>query len=493
MNLSDSDWANLVEQVRRVEASAANAKAKLSSGKPSDQQLGRTAANNTATRAAALKAWVASKTPVIPPPPPPPNQNALNLSADFTNVLQVIDPKNIGAVSSGYGAKPTESATQAMWERNLDSRLWRIPVRLSNDGTTVINSAAGGSGYDVKPVIDLYRSWGHSVLAVCAGRGGDDWGSYQPGDYRKIRSILGTDQIEFTGPNEANLRGQSVEAWATRARQMAAESGAKIGGPVWTHWDLGTLERAIQVLGPENLDDLDWHEYGMGETYRDPVSALRATPDWGNHIRAARGLLGRYGLSSPEHWATLDELNYSWRYDIPGHGPVQEFFTSINTIWMASALAHILAAGGRGLPYATQNGPLGILAQAGQVNPDNRPASTPFPAFWGIAALTGAHLFSHFKDRAYVTSGSTQDVEIFAFNNEAGGRNILLINKSLDKTAEINLTTFGFSGAWDAWDTNRVEPYAAPTKVGPISLTAGSPYPMSVGACEYRVLVSRAA
>lgn len=390
--------------------------------------------------------------PVDPPvePPAPPAGDVVTLTVDLGVKTQATDVYALGVCSSGYGRTPVASAEQAKWERQLDARFWRAPIRLSDDGSKVINSAAGGGGHDAKPIIDLYRSWGHRVLAVCAGRGDDDWGSYQTGDYGRIRQILGTDQVEFTGPNEVGLRGKSIDDFLARALQMQNETGAPVGGPVWTHYDLDVIRRSSALRGTR-----DWHEYAMGEKYIPPAQALAATPQWGQHIREvkATGFAGQ---------PTIDELNYSWRYDIPGHGPVQEFFTAVNVVWMASALGHILAAGGRGMPYATQNGALGVTVEKGPgpENPDGRPLSSPMPAFWGIAAWTGAQLFPHYKDQFYRATSPDPLVEVFAVSNEAGGHNIVVINKHPAPKA---VSLAGVAGG-QRWTTDPAKPYDAPTK-----------------------------
>jgi len=392
--------------------------------------------------------------PDVPEPPVPPVGDAVVLTVDLGAPTQQTDVYALGVCSSGYGRTPVASPEQAAAERQLDARFWRLPVRLSGDGTQVINSAAGGGGHNVKPILDLYRSWGHRALIVCAGRGADDWGTYQDGDYGRIRAILGTDQVEFTGPNEIGLRGQDIGAYNARVQQMVAETGQPIGGPVWTHYDRGTLRAFMDALPADKVSTVDWHNYAMGAGVIPPEQALAATPDWGRQVREVKADMDARGIQGQP---TIDELNYSWRFN------TGEFFTAVNVVWMASALGHILANGGRGMPYATQNGALGVTVEKppGAENPDNRPLSSPMPAFWGIAAWTGAQLFPHYKDQFYRATSPDPLVEVFAVSNEAGGVNVLVINKH---AAAKTVSLPGYGSA-PRWTTDPAKPYDPPAQV----------------------------
>lgn len=136
-------------------------------------------------------------------------------------------------------------------------------------------------------------------------------------------------------------------------------------------------------------------------------------------------------------------------------------------------LGHILEAGGAGAIYGTQNGPLGVFVQKGERD-QGRAASTPMPAHWGLAAWTGAGMFPHFADKmlpvtrqadAQASAQASEQVDLFACANQAGGSNLVAINKSQSEQAiSIRLRSRG-AGAYDLWQTNAEAPFDAPRRV----------------------------
>lgn len=381
-------------------------------------------------------------------------------SVDLNRVVARTDPFAVGVGSSTYGATPLSSSAQAAAERRLDARTVRIPVGYRNGKVT--SSAAGAGALDAPALVRTYRSWGFQVIVVIGGRTNDV--DVQPGDATKIMQAIGFDGITYTAPNEPGNKGKSLADQVALAAMIVNEgralrSGFQLTGPVWAYYDRSALTGFASAMGAR-LGGLDYHHYGMGEQSLTTVQAMAQTPSYGQEVAALKADLRGRGLDVP---ILVDELNFSWRYQDGTPGGNNRFFTAVNTVWMTSALGHILKAGGRALPYATQNGPLGMTVEAGQVNPDGRPVSSPMPGYWGIANWTGGGRWPHFKDAVYESSSNDPTVEVFAVNNEAGGHTLLLVNKDWGSTRTLSLRTSGVrAGTYTAYRSDYTRPYDAP-------------------------------
>ena len=387
-------------------------------------------------------------------------------TADFSSTVRKIDPFDIGVGSSTYGANPLSSPAQSAAEQKLDARYIRIPVGWRNNRVT--SSAGGGpTTLDVPALVRLYQSWGYRILAVLGGRTNDY--DIEPGDATRIIQALGTaNTIDYSAPNEIGNQGKSIQDEIAKAKMIVQEGKAinpnfRIWGPVWAYYDRATMRTFAAGLG-QDLAGIDYHHYAMGSNSISTAQALSETPSYAREISEIRSDLQSLGLG--DRPINVDELNFSWRYQDGTAGGNNRFFTTVNTVWMTSALGHILQSGGRGLPYASQNGPLGVMVEAGAVNPDNRPASSPMPAYWAIAAWTGGKIWPHYKDTIYNVSENDATGEIFAVNNEAGGYNIVLINKSETDSKTVLLNLKGISGgSYSLYQTNQAAPYDQPVKL----------------------------
>lgn len=388
-------------------------------------------------------------------------------TVDFTRVAARTDPFAVGVGSSTYGATPLTSAVQSQAERRLDARTVRIPVGYRNG--RVSSSAAGASSVDAVALIRQYRTWGYRVIAVIGGRTNDF--DVQPGDPTRIMQAIGFDGVTYTAPNEPGNQGKSLSDQVAVAAMIVREgralrSGFRLTGPVWSYYDRSALTGFADAMG-ERLGGIDYHHYGMGERSLTTEQAMAATPVYGREVSTIRADLRARNLDVP---VAVDELNFSWRYQDGTPGGNNRFFTAVNTVWMTSAIGHILKAGGRALPYATQNGPLGMTVQAGATNPDRRPASSPMPAYWAVANWTGAGMWPHFKDVVYESASSDPALEVFAVNNEAGGQNVLLLNKQQSGARTLSVELAGAqAGLYTAYTSNPDRPYDPPTPAGAAS------------------------
>lgn len=418
-------------------------------------------------------------------------------SVNFGVVVQQTDPHTLGVGSSTYGANPLSSDAQRDAERNLDARFIRVPVGFRNNRVTT--SAAGTDGsLDMPALVNLYRSWGYRVIAVCGGRTNDR--DIQPGDATRIAQALGFDNIDYTPPNEPdNMGNWTVENVGggqysvTRTAMMvhdelrALNPNVKIWGPVWVDERRGETQRYIDIMG-NRLAGVDFHRYGAGmgagPNQKSTESYFTETRDkFGTMIANCRQDLRARGLDAPYGNVNLDEINFRWIFE---NDP--RFFQAVNTVWMTSALGHVLVNGGRVMPYATQNGALGVMVERWN-NDQGRPASSPMPAYWAIAAFTGGRIWSHYKDAFVQAETDDRNVEVFAVNNEAGGYNLVIVNKKENQNSTLTLSLNGIApGNHTVYQSVKDAPYDQPRRI-----VEAQPYTNSLNlqlpACTITVVV----
>lgn len=437
-----------------------------------------------------------------PPPndPPPPPGGAANLAVNVSVLGKATARNRLGACSTTYGVLPTESAAQAQIEENLDMGAVRIPIRLVNG--RIESSAGGAGGKDLKPLIDWYRNRGIKCILVFAGGAGNDWGTWNTGVFAAAKAILGTNLVEYTTPNEFALAGagnHTIADVVTRANQMYAESGpvVKISGPVHHMFNRAEIKAFMQGTGPVKCGNPDYHRYGMGDSWLSTADLLASTPRWGQDVDEILADAASLGITCVP---TCDEANLSYRKNdgTPlaqggnGSGVNLRFHTAVNTVFLASIIGHNLSHGGAILPYGLQNGALGLTYEKplGDENPDGRAISSPMPGYYGVGVWTGMKLFPHFKDRFYQATSNDPLTEVFAVNNEAGGYNIVVINKRENDSKEVYLTVPGVQGTAKRWATLKSAQYAAPTvQGGTINLDGTAPVQFTAGPLSVNVLV----
>jgi len=394
-------------------------------------------------------------------------------TVDLTTISQATDPTCAGVALSTFGRLPTDPQ-QGQAEKTLDTRYFRIPVRW--DGSAIVSSANGGNNLPLEASLQTYYSWpGVRMLLVVAGRD-SDWHGYQNGDAgniaRRLQTLGMTDmsRFDFSGANEPDRNGaSSMTEVADRCAQIADELRAAgavgtVWGPVWSA-PLGDFATFAKQLGAHRLGGIDWHYYpdGAGLNGRSVQQVLSAVADHGRVVSAVRTMLKENGLPANTN---IDELNWSWQM---GNAP--PLFTAANTVMMALGFCTILSTGGRCMAYATQNGELSVMADS-YGNPAARPQSSPMPAYWGIATLTGANmpgqppLFPHYKDTFYSSTSDDATVKVFAVNNEGGGVNLIAINTNENTDRSVTLSISGMStGSYDVFQTRREQPYDPPQKI----------------------------
>lgn len=401
-------------------------------------------------------------------------------TVDLDRVVTRASPYALGVGCSTYGDTPLTSPRQAAVEQRLDARTVRVPVGVR--GGIVTSSAAGGPDrLDMTALVRRYRSWGFRVVAVLGGRTTDV--DLRDGDTTRVLRALGVDGVQYTTPNEPDNAGATLATAVELGRRIHAEAsalapGTRVWGPTWATYDPAALRGFALAMGPERFGGASYHQYGMGTRSLSTDEALAATPRRGEEVLELRRWLGSQGLADA---AQLDEYHLSWRYadgtpDSDGGWRDPEtglqsnrrFFTAVATVYVASVAGHVLQAGGSALPYATQNGALGLTCQpVPGGNPDGRDPNSPMPAFWGVAAWTGARVWPHFAGRFFHVSGPPGPaVETFAVDNEAGGYSLVLVNKSRTHAADHAVDVLGVRGGLlDVYRSSPGAPYDSPRRV----------------------------
>ena len=383
---------------------------------------------------------------------------------DFRNPIGKTNPLALGYNVTTFIRTAVDSPSLAAAEKKLDGRYVRIPVGLRS-GRVTSGASGGPTSLDACALIRWYQARHVRVLIVLAGVSTDV--NIRNGDVATLMEMMAAsgvdlDSLEISSPNEPNNQKLTLEQSIALAKLCSDEvrtvkPGKRLWGPAWTWYDRNALRQFADAMG-NRLAGIDFHNYAMGVKSLSTAEAMTQTTNWGKEVSEVREDLT--SLSLPDQ-VSVSELNLSWRFDdgTPPDGKNHRFYTAVNTVWCASVVGHILRAGGSAAVYGNQNGPLGVFTEDSD--------ATPMPAFWGLGAWTGASLFPHFADSFFEVQGSAgPSVEVFAVSNEAGGRNVILVNKSEVEPSTINLGLEGFgSHSLTVWQSDPAKPTAAPQRL----------------------------
>lgn len=513
--------------------------ADLWSQAPNPVNVQVTVDNPTSTSATVYLDDVAHGFFAVTPPPPEPEPAETVAAVDLTTVHRDLGPLGstfAGVCSSTYGRRPSTSPEQAAAERALDARFWRLPVRWDDAGF-IASSALGNSPFSIEADIAMYASWGHRMVLVIAGRGGD-FGTWQAGDAAKIVQRLidlghDLDLFDFSGPNEPGIDGSVADADKTPAKVLERNQivhaevasvlpGRKLWGPVHFMYNRPELNFHQSGMGSD-LAGTNYHHYAMGGSGESQTTAwaFDHTATYEAEVLQLAADAAGYGVETA---VNVDEFNWAVKpnYDVqgddgyifPGDGQVREarLFRAENTIYIASVMGRILRAGGRGMVYATQNKSLGVMvendydgdtANLPEADGVQRPNSSPMPAYWGVAVWTGGAVpnlsggpqprsFPHMARRFFTVTTDDPLTEVYAVDNEEGGYNLVVINKRADtpRTVRLNLTGVPAGWEWERHRTRKTNPYDGFVKEGPYAL-AGDYIDLALDPCTVSVVVLR--
>lgn len=455
---------------------------------------------------------------------------------DFTRVKTKTRPEYLGYNSVGHsGNRPnldpsdTYGYRQAIGERALDARYARIWTQWDSTSNQAMLGSPNAWPSPLQPVIDAYRGWNYHMLIGPAGTAQDYYG-YTSSDVTNIARQVGTKNVEYMGHNEAELDGKTIQDLITINtniwKAVNAAVPARLWGTAWAGYDRNSTRTYLETVTPNMHAGTDFHYYAMYTPALTTKQAFFNTTLYADYVRRTKSDAQNYGhdnrvMISEYNITAIEYDDYpSGVYD-PVHPTKQldtRVFLPINVVYMASVSGHILSEGGIALAFCNNNLMLGLFCDTRQNQPNvlldpaavgntMRERNSPMPAYWGLAMWTGGGTpdftktpdaqvrnFPHFNDTFYPVDMQATDrlTEVFAVNNEAGGYNIVVINKRENDASSVDLTFNGISsGTYDVWQTvNGPYPsaYLSPNKItSSASYTSG--VSVSLPACTVTTIV----
>jgi hypothetical protein len=390
------------------------------------------------------------------------------LSVDFTRTVADIPATAYGLDESGYpGGGPVladDTAEQQLFKK-MGTGMVRMALKytVSHDPTSKI--ICSGSGCDLTPSGDQYvaaiRAMGAEPIIITPRDSTDAANLVK--HYNKelgwgIKRWIVHNEPEVESPTLNGAQYAPIFNAAYDAMK-AVDPTILVGGPAnaWFNCCQQTANwtdflPTFMDLSGSRVDFIDFHKYGQGGSVSKTDSDLIGmTKEYEDNLATLKAFLKQkqpnrtIGMELGEWQLDWDHLDTRFR-------------TQFNTVWVASALGHILKGGALAMPYATKNNDLGFIDESNHQT---------MPAYHGYGMWTGEGLFRHFGNQMVQASSGITGVEIFA---SANSQNIIVINKNTaSASATINLS--GASGtATDVWRKDQsMNAYAVPSKVATIT------------------------
>ena len=406
--------------------------------------------------------------------------DSFNTSVDFTQTTMSAAGMPFSSTISTYNAYNTDitqDAAQRAALGNLHAGYYRIPLQWN--GGNVVSSAAGGpKGISGDAWISSIKQYGGTPEIVLGGSADDNFSAADAANmvqhFNKPANGQANPVAVWVIGNEPDVQGMSIGQYCSlfnsaAAAMKAVDPSIKVAGPAWSHFDPVILSDFLQCAG-NNVDILDFHDYGMGSNSVDTATELSTTGDFGAEVSQAYQLIRQYAPNRGIQ-VQVGEYNWSWTTG-DGYNGWQgddRFYTAVNTVWGASVAGHIAEAGGRGNQYSDLNGALGLTFE----NQDaaqhyGQSLNTPMPIYYGLEMFTGGNLFRGFGSSFVSAQTQLNNVEIFAASNG----NIVMINKDAAATQTATIGLNGFSGgSADVWQTNQNAPFSAPAHVATLNVS----------------------
>jgi len=251
--------------------------------------------------------------------------------------------------------------------------------------------------------------------------------------------------------NEPDLAGLSAATYSTNFNRdydamKAIDPTISIGGGATAWYDAPFLQTFLQQSGGR-VDFVDFHGYAQeGNAPGDYTTLFHIATGYGDSITNLRSLIQHIVPARASHIGIeVGEWELNW-------GGTAQNNTNFHAVWAASALGHILSAGGWSLFFADKGNAI-YSYQHTVVDPHghvvNIRAGDTNPAYHGIGMFTGEGLFRGFGDTMVHTHTTLPNVEVYASDNP---KNIVALNKdpSITQTTTVHLKGVT-SGAIDVW------------------------------------------
>ena len=396
----------------------------------------------------------------------------VNVVADFSRAIRTVSPLAIGMDESGYGGSvlPTD-ALQRQKLQTLKLGYMRMALKYTTtcDSTSAI--ICGGAGCATGVAGD---AWINSIKAIGAEPVIQvpmmvTCNVQDAANLVKHYNIDTNNKVTYwILGNEPTISSASYSDNFNRMydAMKAVDPTIKIGGPANAFWDPTFIQNFLTLSGSKT-DFVDYHAYGQGGTVTKADDVLMN--DAGTYEIRIGQIRTMLASTVPSRVSQIGIEIGEWNLDWDGD---PKTYTQYNTVWSASALGHILRAGGISLAYADKNGGLGALYE----NADSSHGAQkddPMPLYHGYGMFTGEGLFTSLGSTVVYANTTASNLEAYAFSNP---KSIIVINKEPSTSYTATVTLSGItSGSMDVWrkDTsmNAISP---PAKIGTLTYTGSA-------------------
>ncbi len=392
--------------------------------------------------------------------------SAGNIQVDYTSPLRTINSLAFGLDETTYDARRYLANDQLEQQRikALHIKSMRLSLKYQRSGDPTSGIICEANGCD--PIISGDK-WLSAIRAV----GADPIiiVPFNAIDAANLVKHFNKDTNNYVSRwivyNEPNNQGVTAERYSRDFNTIydamkAVDPTIKIGGPALSFLDTQFLQTFLAISGSK-VDFIDFHQYAEGAAPKDTSTLLSSTNLYEDNINSIRDMVL---TTVPARASAIDIQIGEWYVnDMPGDTNI---YQSFGTIWIASALGHILRAGGLSYPYGTKNNFLfgDPNSLHGAVLDD------PMPAYEGYGMFTGEGLFPSFGSILVSTNTTLPNIEVYASDQP---RNIVVINK--DPSVVWTNATFSLGGLTagnvEVWrKDSSMNPYTAPRELGSVKI-----------------------
>ncbi|WP_158628713.1 glycosyl hydrolase [Dyella choica] len=395
---------------------------------------------------------------------------AENISVNYASVVRTLDPLAVGgADESAYGA-PYVLVNDTLQQNRLQLLgvpYMRINLKYSTPGNPNSRIVCGAAGCDSRWSGD---DWVNHIKAIGAEPVVED--PTNPSDLPNLVKHFNVDTNNVVhrwlgGINEPNIHGQNAATYSaafnvTYDAMKKVDQTILIGGPTIAWYDSGYLQTFLNVSG-SRVDFLDFHGYAQGSTQHSYGVLFGKAQAYETDIL---DLYKRIQATVPSRASAISIEVGEWDLDYIGH-LLQ--YTPFETAWGASAMGHILKAGGIGMLYADKGN---LLLKTGAEVPNGK-MDDPTSMYHALGMYTGEGLFPRFGTKLVQSTTSLPNVEVYASDNP---KNIVVINKdpSLYQAASIALNGVD-AGTAVVWRRDQSSSSSAnPVNLGSVNIVNGT-------------------
>ena len=399
-----------------------------------------------------------------------------DIVVDYTTAIRKLDPMAIGMDISGYGYpnvfvndRKEQQRLKALGIKNM-----RMDLKYTTPGDPRSTIVCGGNGCDTQWTGDQWvqtiKLNGATPTIIVANNAVDAANMVKHFNKETNNYV----QYWIIG-NEPDLAGIPATTYSANFNDCydamkAVDPTIKIGGAATAWYDTAFLRTFLQLAG-NRVDFIDFHGYAQkGDTIGDYEKLFQNASAYGSDITNLRSLIQSIVPARATHIAIeVGEWELNW-------GGNAQNDINFHTVWAASALGHILYAGGRSLFYADKGNALyerqhtvvDLYGHTIKINVDD-----PNPAYHGIGMFTGEGLFRGFGDTVVNTTVKIPDLEVYASDNP---KNIVVVNKDSAVTQSATVSLNGvLSGTIEVWRKDESVLFPdPPTKLETITVQNGT-------------------